>query len=234
MPDTNNVSFLLEWDKTGERLYETGNKMMVLFPMAADGSYEDGVAWNGITSVSESPSGADANPLYADDIKYLELRAAEEFGATIGAYMYPEAWSECDGSAVIAPGVTIGQQVRKKFGLCYRTTVGNDTQLDDHGYKLHLIWNATASPSERSYTSVNDSPEAVEFSYEITTTPVPVAGYKPTAHMEIDSTKVDATKLAALEVILYGTAAEGQNAAVPARLPSPDEVIAMFKPATTP
>lgn len=228
MPDTNNVSFLLEWDKTGERLYETGNKMMVLFPMAADGTYEDGVAWNGITSVSESPSGADANPLYADDIKYLELRAAEEFGATIGAYMYPEEWSECDGSAVIAPGVTIGQQVRKKFGLCYRTTVGNDTQLDDHGYKLHLIWNATASPSERSYTSINDSPEAVEFSYEITTTPVPVAGYKPTAHMEIDSTKADATKLAALEKILYGTPAEGQTAAIPAALPTPDAVIAMF------
>lgn len=221
MPD----SFLLKWDEISERLYETGTKRMVLFPMKDNGDYDKGVAWNGVTQVTESPSGAEANPLWADDIKYLELRSAEEFGATIGAYMYPDEWAECDGSATAAPGVTLGQQKRRKFGFCYRTTIGNDVQYDDYGYKLHIVYNATASPSERNYATINDSPEAIEFSWEVTTTPINVAGYKPTAHIEIDSTKCDATKLATLEAILYGTPASGNTEAVDPRLPLPDEII---------
>jgi len=212
----------LEWDKTGERLYETGVSHGVLYVQSATGTYPAGVAWNGLTAVTESPSGAEATPLYADDIKYLELRSAEEFGATIEAYTYPEAFAECDGSAELSEGVVIGQQDRKSFGLCYRTIVGNDVSKNDLGYKLHLIYGATASPSEKAYQSVNDSPEAITFSWEVTTTPVSVTGHKPTASITIDSTKVDATKLTTLESMLYG--AESAEAT----LPTPDEVAAIF------
>lgn len=210
----------LVWDAVGEHLYETGVRMGVLYPQAADGTYPTGVAWNGLTGVTESPSGADATALYADDIKYLELRAAEEFGGTIEAYTYPDEWAACDGSAVPATGVTIGQQPRTPFGLCYRTVLGNDTERDAHGYKLHLIYNATASPSERAYQTINDSPDAITFSWEFTTTPVSAgAAYKPTACIIIDSTKADSTKLATLEDMLYG----GQNTT--ATLPAPATVI---------
>lgn len=211
----------LVWDNTGERLYETGVKRGVLYP-ADNGTYPKGYVWNGLTSVSESPSGAEANAIYADDIKYLELRSAEEFGATVEAYMYPEEFAICDGSASVADGVIIGQQTRKPFGLSYRTILGNDTENDAYGYKLHLIYNAMASPSERSYQTVNDSPEAITFSWELTTTPIAVEGYKPTASMIIDSTKADPAKLAELEDILYGTDNEE------ARLPLPAEVIELM------
>lgn len=218
----------LVWDAVGEHLYETGVRNGVLYPQAANGTYPLGVAWNGLTGVTESPSGADATALYADDIKYLELRAAEEFGGTIEAYTYPDEWASCDGSAVPTDGVTIGQQPRTPFGLCYRTVLGNDTERDDHGYKLHLIYNATASPSERAYQTINDSPDAITFSWEFTTTPVNVSGYKPTACIIIDSTKVDSTRLATLKDMLYG----GENTT--AQLPSPDTVISTLKPPTTP
>lgn len=214
----------LEWDATGEHYYETGVKMGVLYPVV-NGAYPKGVVWNGLTSVTESPSGADANAIYADDVKYLELRAAEEFGATVEAYTYPDEFAVCDGSATPTPGVTLGQQARQPFGLCYRTILGNDSRRDEYGYKIHLIYNATASPSERSYQTVNDSPEAITFSWEMTTTPVAVTDYKPTACLIIDSTKVDPTKLAALEAILYGS---GETEA---RLPLPDEVIDTLKTA---
>lgn len=209
----------LEWDKKTERLYETGVKQGVLYVQKADGTYDDGVAWNGLTAVTENPSGAESNPLYADDIKYIDLRSAEEFGATIEAYTYPDEFAACDGSATVTAGVTIGQQVRKPFGLCYRTTLGNDSEFNDHGYKLHIIYNATASPSEKGYQTINDNPEAITFSWEITTTPVAVTGYKPTASFTIDSTKVDATKLKTLEDMLYGTAQAEPT------LPTPDKVI---------
>lgn len=208
----------LIWDQTGERLYETGVKMGVLYPQVG-GAYPKGVAWNGLTAVTESPSGAEANPLYADDIKYLNLMSAEEFGATVEAYTYPEEFAECDGSAAIATGVYIGQQPRKAFGLCYRTVLGNDVANNEYGYKLHLIYGALAAPSEKAYATINDSPEAITFSWEITTTPVNVTGFKPTASLTIDSTKVDKDKLAALEEVLYGSESEE------ARLPLPDEVI---------
>ena len=208
----------LIWDQTGERLYETGVKMGVLYPQVG-GAYPKGVAWNGLTAVTESPSGAEANPLYADDIKYLNLTSAEEFGATVEAYTYPEEFAECDGSAAIATGVYIGQQPRKAFGLCYRTVLGNDVANNEYGYKLHLIYGALAAPSEKAYATINDSPEAITFSWEITTTPVNVTGFKPTASLTIDSTKVDKDKLAALEEVLYGSESEE------ARLPLPDEVI---------
>ena len=214
----------LKWDQAGERFYETGVKMGVLYSQV-NGTYPKGVVWNGLTSVSESPSGADANPIYADDIKYLELRAAEEFGATVEAYTYPDEFAVCDGSASVADGVMIGQQARQPFGLCYRTVLGNDSKRDDYGYKLHLIYNATASPSERSYQTINDSPEAITFSWEMTTTPVSVTGFKPTACITIDSTKADAAKLTALEAILYG------SEETEARLPLPDEVITLMKTA---
>lgn len=217
--DTN---FKLEWDKSGEHLFETGVDRGVLYPQAADGTYPKGVAWNGLTSVSESPSGADANALWADNIKYLNLYSAEEFGATIEAYTYPDEFAELDGSAEVAPGAMIGQQNRKAFGLCYRTVLGNDIQGNDYGYKIHIIYGAQASPSEKSYETINDSPDAITFSWELNTTPVPVAGHKPTASIVIDSTKCDATKLTALEEILYGTA--GQSG-TDARLPLPAEVI---------
>lgn len=207
----------LVWDQTGERLYETGVDHGVLYPQEA-GLYPKGVAWNGLTAVTESPSGAEATPLYADNIKYLNLMSAEEFGATIEAYTYPDEFAECDGSAALATGVYIGQQARKTFGMSYRTLLGNDVESNDHGYKLHLIYGALAAPSEKGYTTVNDSPEAITFSWEVTTTPVNVTGFKPTASVTIDSTKVDAEKLAALEAILYGSESEE------ARLPLPDEV----------
>lgn len=213
----------LVWDKTGERLYETGVSHGVLYVQDSTGAYPTGVAWNGLTAVTESPSGAEATPLYADDIKYLELRSAEEFGATIEAYTYPKEFEACDGSAELAEGVTIGQQDRKAFGLCYRTIVGNDVKKNDLGYKLHLIYGATASPSEKGYQTVNDSPEAITFSWEVTTTPINVDGFKPTSSLTIDSTKVDKSKLDALEAKLYG--AESAEAT----LPTPDEVAAIFK-----
>lgn len=211
----------LVWDKTGERLYETGVKQGVLYPMDANGAYPKGVAWNGLTNVTESPSGAEATALYADDIKYLNLMSNEEFGGTIEAYTYPDEFAECDGSASIATGVYIGQQARKTFGFCYRTTIGNDVESNAHGYKLHLVYGALASPSEKAYATINDSPEAITFSWEFSTTPVNVTGFKPTACLTIDSTKVNAEKLAALEKILYGDDAD--DTAV-ARLPLPDEV----------
>lgn len=210
------------WDKTGERFYETGVRNGVLYPQATDGTYPKGVAWNGLTAVNENPSGADASPLYADDIKYLELRAAEEFGATVEAYTYPDEFAACDGSKELVPGVKIGQQNRQPFGLSYRTTKGNDTKLNDYGYILHIIYGATASPSEKGYQTINDSPEAITFSWEMTTTPVAVKDAKPTASLTIDSTKVDASKLEALEAILYGSN-ESE-----ARLPLPDEIVALF------
>lgn len=211
----------LVWDKTGERLYETGVKQGVLYPMDAKGTYPKGVPWNGLTNVTESPSGAEATALYADDIKYLNLMSNEEFGGTIEAYTYPDEFAECDGSASIATGVYIGQQARKTFGFCYRTTIGNDVESNAHGYKLHLVYGALASPSEKAYATINDSPEAITFSWEFSTTPVNVTGFKPTACLTIDSTKVDAEKLAALEKILYG---DDANDTAVARLPLPDEV----------
>ena len=217
------TNFKLEWDKSGEHLFETGVDRGVLYPQAADGTYPKGVAWNGLTSVSESPSGAEATALWADNIKYLNLYSAEEFGATIEAYTYPDEFAELDGSAEIAPGAMIGQQNRKAFGLCYRTVLGNDIQGNDYGYKLHIIYGAQASPSEKSYETINDSPDAITFSWELNTTPVPVADHKPTASIVIDSTKCDPDKLADLEEILYGTA--GQSG-IDARLPLPAEVIA--------
>lgn len=210
----------LVWDKTGERYYETGVKNGVLY-IPTEGVYSKGVAWNGLTAVTESPSGAEATALYADDMKYLSLYSAEEFGATIEAYTYPDEFAQCDGSAELTKGVSIGQQTRKTFGLCYRTSIGNDTDGSDHGYKLHMIYGCTASPSEKAYATINDSPEAITFSWEITTTPVNVTGFKPTASIIIDSTKADPTKLSALEDILYGK--DGEPASE-ARLPLPDEI----------
>ena len=214
----------LTWDNSGERLYETGVRNGVLYPMA-NNAYPQGVAWNGLTAVTESPSGAEETALWADDIKYLSLRSAEEFGGTIEAYTYPDEWAECDGSATLVKGATIGQQPRKVFGLCYRTVLGNDTELEAHGYKLHLIYGCTASPSERAYQTINDSPEAITFSWEFTTVPVKFtvgegndAVTYTTSCVTIDSTKADATKLKALEAILYG----GEN--TEARLPLPDEI----------
>ena len=208
----------LVWDQAGERLYETGVKYGVLY-VQEGAAYPKGVAWNGLTAVTESPSGAEATALYADDIKYLNLMSAEEFGATIEAYTYPDEFMACDGSASLTEGVYVGQQARKSFGLCYRTTVGNDTVNNDYGYKLHLIYGALASPSEKAYSTINDSPEAITFSWEVSTTPVNVTGHKPTACLTIDSTKVAPEKLAALEEILYG-----KEQAEP-RLPLPDEVV---------
>lgn len=214
----------LVWDASGEHTYETGVDHGVLYPMVS-GIYSKGVAWNGLTAVTESPSGADSNALYADNIKYLNLIAAEDFGGTIEAYTYPDEWAACDGSAEPTTGVTIGQQARSNFGLCYRTNIGNDTEGQEHGYKLHLIYNATASPSERAYQTINDSPDAITFSWEFTTTPVTVTGYKNAACLTVDSTKVDKTKLAALEAKLYGT-----EEAEPT-LPMPDEVISILNAA---
>lgn len=212
----------LTWDQVGERLYESGVKKGVLFLQNASGLYPLGVAWNGLSSVSEKPSGAEASPLYADDIKYVNIMSAEEFAATIEAYTYPDEFAACDGSAEIATGVAIGQQKRSVFGLAYQTAIGNDVDGLDHGYKLHLIYGALAAPSEKGYQTINDSPEAINFSWEISTTPVEVTGKKPTASLVIDSTKVDSAKLATFEGILFGTTEAD------ARLPLPDEIATLF------
>lgn len=214
MPDT---FAPLEWDNSGDRLYETGVQKGVLYRQVGN-AYPKGVAWNGLTKVSEKPTGAEASALYADDIKYLNLVSNEDFEASVEAYTYPDEFAECDGSASIATGVTIGQQKRKPFGMCYRTTLGNDTEGSDYGYKIHCIYGATAAPTEKGYSSVNDSPEAITMSWELKTTPVSVKGFKPTASLTIDSTKVDKDKLAALEKILYGSTEAA------ARLPLPDEI----------
>lgn len=224
----------LTWDNTGERYYETGVKQGVLYPIQTDGKYSVGVAWNGLTAVTESPSGAEATALYADDIKYLNLISTEEFGATIEAYTYPDEFAECDGSAALADGIMLGQQKRKTFGLCYKTTVGNDVDGNDYGYKLHLIYGCLAAPSEKAYATINDSPEAITFSWEVSTTPVNVAGFKPTSQITIDSTKIaegKKAKLTELEDILYGKdgTGDGQTGAVMARLPLPDEIKTLFE-----
>lgn len=223
---------LLKWDQTGERFYETGIKNCGLYPYT-DGEYKPGVAWNGITSVTESPSGADESALYADDTKYLSLRSTEELGGTVEAYTYPDAWAACDGTAKLETGVSIGQQTRKMFGLSYQTTLGNDVDGNDLGYKLHLLYGATASPSQRAYQTINDSPEAITFSWEFTTTPVSVGDdYKKSSLLTIDSTKADSTALKLLETILRGLeAGDSDNltgAALPARLPLPEEVLAIL------
>lgn len=213
----------LVWDKTGERLYETGVKNGVLYVQDETGAYPKGVAWNGLTAVTESPSGAEATALWADDMKYLNLLSTEDFGATIEAYTYPDEFAECDGSAVLAKGVKIGQQKRKVFGMAYKTTLGNDIDANDYGYKLHIIYGALAAPTERGYATINDSPEAITFSWEISTTPVNVTGFKPTSYIEINSKTADPTKLAALEAKLFGSENEE------ATLPLPDEIAELMK-----
>lgn len=213
----------LTWDGTGTRFYEMGTKKGVLYPYNTEqNEYGNGVAWNGLTAVTESPSGAEATDLWADDIKYGSMRSAEDYGFTIEAYTYPEEFGPCDGSAEAKPGVFIGQQPRTMFGFSWVTTQGNDVNPNNAGYKLHLVWGATASPSEKAYTTINDSPDAITFSWECETNPVAVSGYSPTAVMTIDSTKANSTKLAELEKKLYGD--ESNEPA----LPSPDAVIAMF------
>ena len=218
----------LVWDQTGEKIYETGVDHGVLYIPNVLGVYANGYAWNGLTSVSESPSGAEPTAQYADNIKYLNLVSAEEFGATIEAFTYPDEFGQCDGSAAPVEGVFLGQQGRRSFGLAYRTLVGNDLEATEYGYKLHLIYGATARPSEKAYNTVNDSPEAITFSWELSTTPVSVTGFKPTASITIDSTKTDAADLAALEGILYGAAATEP------RLPMPDEVLTLLGYVPTP
>lgn len=218
----------LTWDETGERFYETGVDHGVLYLIDTNGDYSTGVAWNGLTTVTETPSGAEANNIYADNIKYLELRSLEEFGGTIEAYTYPDEFAQCDGSAELVSGLIAGQQPRKPFGFSFRSRLGNDVDREEHGYKLHLIYGAMAAPSERSYATINDSPEAITFSWEFTTTPVTLAGHKPVSCLTIDSTKVDSTKLKALEDKLYGvTTTTGTNATAgsAAYLPLPAEVI---------
>ena len=213
----------LVWDQTGKRLFETGVRNGVLYVQDSNGTYPKGVVWNGLTAVTESPSGAEPTPLYADDIKYLNLMSNEEFGGTIEAYTYPDEFGACNGEATIADGVTIGQQSRKAFGMCYRTAIGNDVDGNEHGYKLHLIYGALASPSERPYATINDSPEAITFSWEFSTTPVNAGnGFKPTACLTVDSTKVPTEKMTSLEALLYGTD-EAE-----AKLPLPSEVAALI------
>ena len=217
----------LVWDQVGQKTYETGTDHAVLFPMQNNGTYGTGVAWNGITGFTESPSGAENTDLWADNIKYVSLRSAEDYGATIEAYTYPDEFKPCIGEAEVATGVNLGQQKRRAFGFSVRTTVGNDTMMDSYGYKIHIVYGATASPSERAYQTINDSPEAITFSWELTTTPVPITAtgfenFKPTASIIIDSTKVDATKLTALEDKLYGTANSEPE------LPTPDWIITNF------
>ena len=214
----------LLWDETGKRIYETGVDHCVLYTEDQSGAlYKKATPWSGITSVSENPSGADAEALFADNMKYLNLMAAEDFGATIEAYTYPDEFAICDGTAEIETGIFIGQQTRKTFGLAYRTLLGNDVKNTEYGYKLHLIYGATASPSEKSYNTVNDSPEAITFSWEITTTAVTVTGHKPTACLTIDSTKVAAAALKKIEDALFGTETNE------AYLPTPDEIVALIK-----
>jgi len=215
---------LLAWDAVGEKLYESGVDHGVLYIPSVAGVYDTGFAWNGLVSVTESPSGAEANPQYADNIKYLNLLSAEEFGGTIEAFTYPEEFGQCDGSVEPEPGVVVGQQSRKAFGLCFRTKIGNDVDGQDHGYKLHLVYGAQVSPSEKAFQTINESPEAITFSWEFTTVPAPVTGFKPTSLITIDSTKVDPTDLAALELMLYGNS----TGPVQPELPTPDEVISMM------
>lgn len=217
------------WDAVGQKLYKAGVDHTVLYVVSSDGEYTPGVPWNGITSIAENPEGGEPNDQYADNIKYLSIMSTEKLNGSIGALFYPPEWNACDGNVELAKGVTIGQQDRKTFGLCYRTKIGNDVDGEDHGYELHLIYGAKASPSERTHETINDSPDAAEFSWDYNTTPVPVEGHKPTASLTIDSTTVDKEKLAALEAILYGTNADNTDtenpvAATEPRLPLPDEV----------
>ena len=212
----------LIFDKAGERFFETGVNKGVLYLQDSTGAYPQGVAWNGLTAVTESPSGAEATPLYADNIKYLNLMSAEEFGATVEAYTYPDEFAACNGELALAEGVSIGQQARKAFGMSYQTKIGNDIEGSELGYKIHIIYNALAAPSEKAYATINDSPEAITFSWELSTTPVEVSGGKPTATLVIDSTKVTAEALAAVEAALYGTESEE------AHLPLPDEIVALI------
>lgn len=213
----------LIWDEVGQRFFETGVKNGVLYVQDNDGTYKNGVVWNGLTAVTESPSGAEETPLYADDVKYLTLRSAEQFGATIEAYTYPEEFEQCDGSATIATGVTIGQQARRAFGLCYRTAVGNDIQGQEYSYKLHLLYGCTVAPSEKAYSTINDNPEAITFSWELSTVPVPVDGFKPTASLVIDASKVDEGKMQLLEDALFGDESNE------AKLLLPNEIMEMLK-----
>lgn len=208
----------LTWDDAGKRLYETGVKQGVLYPQDDNGAYPKGVAWNGLTAVTESPEGAEPTPLYADDIKYLNLLSTEEFKATVEAYTYPDEFAECDGSGSLVEGVTIGQQDRKTFGLSYRTSLGNDVKGNEYGYKLHIVYGCLAAPSEKAYATVNDSPEAITFSWEVSTTPVNVTGFKPTASLVLDSVKLGTAKMKAIEDVLYG------SSTAEARLPLPDEI----------
>lgn len=212
----------LVWDETGKKLYETGVSKGVLYTQDDNGAYPKGVAWNGLSGVTESPSGAEATAVYADNIKYLNLRSAEEFKATVEAYMYPDEFAECDGSKTVAKGVTIGQQPRKSFGLCYKTIIGNDVKQDKFGYKLHFVYGATAAPSEKGYKTVSDSPEAMTFSWSIDTVPVNVTGSEPTATLVVDSRTCDPEKLIELENIIYG------STEADARLPLPDEIISII------
>ena len=213
----------LVWDQAGQKFFETGVSNGVLYVSDGQGGYLNGVAWNGLTSVAENPSGAESNPVYADNIKYLNIISAEEFGATIEAYTYPDEFMECDGSAQVVAGVNIGQQARKSFGISYRTRVGNDVAGDNLGYKIHVIYNCQAAPSGKTYSTVNESPEAITFSWEVTTTPVPVEGFRPTATIVFDSTKLDAEKMAAVENVLYGAASSE------ASLPSIEELLALVQ-----
>lgn len=215
----------LTWDDAGKRLYETGVKQGVLYPQDDNGAYPKGVAWNGLTAVTESPEGAEPTPLYADDIKYLNLLSTEEFKATVEAYTYPDEFTECDGSGSLVEGVTIGQQDRKTFGLSYRTSLGNDVKGNEYGYKLHIVYGCLAAPSEKAYATVNDSPEAITFSWEVSTTPVNVTGFKPTASLVLDSVKLGAAKMKAIEDVLYG------SSAAEARLPLPDEIKSIIESA---
>ena len=213
----------LVWDQSGQKFFETGVSNGVLYVSDGQGGYLKGVAWNGLTSVAENPSGAESNPVYADNIKYLNIISAEEFGATIEAYTYPDEFMECDGSAQVVAGVNIGQQARKSFGISYRTRIGNDVAGDNLGYKIHVIYNCQASPSGKTYSTVNESPEAITFSWEVTTTPVPVEGFRPTATVVFDSTKLDAEKMTAVENALYGTVNEES------KLPSIEELLALVQ-----
>ena len=213
----------LVWDQAGQKFFETGVSNGVLYVSDGQGGYLKGVAWNGLTSVAENPSGAESNPVYADNIKYLNIISAEEFGATIEAYTYPDEFMECDGSAQVVAGVNIGQQARKSFGISYRTRVGNDVAGDNLGYKIHVIYNCQAAPSGKTYSTVNESPEAITFSWEVTTTPVPVEGFRPTATVVFDSTKLDAEKMAAVENALYGDASSEPG------LPSIEELLALVQ-----
>lgn len=215
----------LTWDDAGKRLYETGVKQGVFYPQDDNGAYPKGVAWNGLTAVTESPEGAEPTPLYADDIKYLNLLSAEEFKATVEAYTYPDEFAECDGSGSLVEGVTIGQQDRKTFGLSYRTSLGNDVKGNEYGYKLHIVYGCLAAPSEKAYATVNDSPEAITFSWEVSTTPVNVTGFKPTASLVLDSVKLGAAKMKAIEDVLYG------SSEAEARLPLPDEIKSIIESA---